>query len=616
MNDSNPQGAHCTGEGVFYRVWAPGHSVQVVIQPVAGGKIRSLKLTPETAGFSSGADAHGAPGDRYSYQLDNGQPLPCPASRWQPDGVHGPSLVVDPRIFQWTDTDWIRPAFRDLAIYEFHVGTFTEEGTFQAAMSKLPYLRELGINAIEIMPAADFPGERNWGYDGVRLYAPARSYGSPDDLRALVDSAHLHGIAVILDVVFNHFGPDGNYLRQFSSHYFTRDHHTPWGEALKFDGPNSQPVRAYFLDNIRYWMTDFHIDGFRFDATHAIFDESPRSILAELVETIHAHGGYAIAEDERNESRFITPRDNGGYGFDGVWADDFHHSVETMLTKASRYAAKFEGTLPELLQILQSGWLQGHQHEARPGSSEPACNRLLPERFILCISNHDQVGNRPFGDRLHQLTSPEAYRAISLLLLLSPYTPLLFMGQEWSANTPFQYFTDHHDELGQAITKGRREEHRHSAIFADQLARSEVPSPQARKTFTDSKLNWDELKQAPHAGCLGLYREALQLRRRQAAFRPVDRSSTRVALLGGVIALRISENNDGDDWLMLCDLQGGHAVTLGSESITTLASDQRWEPVLSSNEHRFGGQGAAEESANTGHLHFSQPEAVLLRAKA
>jgi maltooligosyltrehalose trehalohydrolase len=610
------QGAQATPQGVRYRVWSPRAKQVVACVWSAGGDQatppREVALRLETDGFHAGLDSSGRAGDRYMFRLDGDGPFPCPAARFQPGAVSGPAEVIDPGTYRWSDQAWRRPPFRDLVIYELHVGTFTPEGTYRGVIDKLGYLRELGVNAIELMPLADFPGRWNWGYDGVRLFAPASVYGRPDDLRALVDAAHAHGLAVILDVVYNHFGPDGNYLRQFSPAYFESRHHTPWGEAINFS--SSEATRQYYRENILYWMEDFHIDGFRLDATHAIFDDSPRHIFTELTPMVHDRGGYIIAEDERNEAKVISPSDEGGYGFDAVWADDFHHSVEVALIDASIYAKVFQGELRELVNAMQNGWV--HPAPWPPGGVRlnTACAHLPPERFVFCISNHDQAGNRAFGERLNHFVSPETYRAASALLCLIPYTPLLFMGQEWGASTPFQFFTDHNEELGRLVEKGRRSEMKRFPVFEKALVMHDLPSPQDAKTFERSKLDWSESERDGHGACLRLYREALRLRREYAAFRPTDRSEMQVSELRcGVLAIRVRAAED--DWLILCDLRGGHQGNLHDDPIGHLDSPRRWHVRLSSNDPKFGGPDSVSFDPLSGKLVFQMPEVLVLRAE-
>jgi maltooligosyltrehalose trehalohydrolase len=593
------QGAHPTGPpGVVYRTWCKHDRVDVAILDGAHGIRRTIRLKPEGEGYFSGLDQEGRPGDLYKYRFGESNLWPDPASRFQPAGVHGPSMVVDPHHYEWNDHNWTRPDLSELVIYEIHVGAFTEAGTFLAAIDRLPHLIALGVTAIELMPIGDFPGGRNWGYDGVALYAPSRAYGTPDELRGLVDAAHSHGLAVILDVVYNHFGPDGNYTGVFHSAYSDASRNTPWGKALNYGCP---AVREFFTGNARYWMEDFHIDGFRLDATHSIADDSPTHILAEIAQTIQAAGGFVIAEDERNEPALLHYRQDGGFGFDGVWADDFHHVVRVRLTGESEsYFANFEGTSSELARTLAHGWLFRGQEQ--PATAEPRGGNtagLAPRQFVYCISNHDQTGNRALGDRLNHLIAPAANRAASALLCLVPQTPLLFMGQEWAASTPFQFFTDHHGELGKAITQGRRREFQSFAAFRDPAMRERIPDPQAPETFERSKLNWDELDRPGHRGTLLLHVEFLRLRRTHPAFR--DRtpdSYVTLELANGIIA--ILYGHAGEYTLaVVSDLLGGHEPPVMDDARLSPGEGRDWVALLSSNEARFGGEDVAPFSIPT-----------------
>jgi maltooligosyltrehalose trehalohydrolase len=585
--------------------------VEAVIYSGDGKQLRSFPLQREKDGYFIGTDPLGQAGDRYKLRPDGGMDFPSPASHYQPEGVHGPSMVVDHRRYQWGDSEWRKPAFRDLIIYELHIGTFTGEGTFLAAAARMPYVRDLGINAIEIMPLADFPGERGWGYDGVHLFAPARCYGKPDDLRSLVDAAHASGIAVILDVVYNHFGPDGNYVTQFSPYYFEHEDKTPWGDAVNFGREHSAPVRDFYKSNLTYWMECFHMDGFRLDATHAIPDGSDRHILTEFAELAESHGAYMIAEDERNDARLVTPISEDGFGLTAAWADDFHHTLEVAVTDASRYREDFTGELRELIDAMHHGWVYRGQESRHTGAARGTeCQHVPPERFIFCISNHDQVGNRAFGERVNQLVSPATYRAVSALLLLSPYTPMLFQGQEWAPTTPFLYFTDHNAELGRLVEEGRQRECRF-AVFA--AGASQVPSPQAEGTFNASKLKWAEIEEPTHEQTLALYRELIRLRRTHQAFRPTERNAFDVSKISaGVLGLRL--RGQAEEWLLICDLQGGHSGSLSIDEATSGTRQIRWTPVLSTNDKRFGGDGTHSFDPQSGRFAFRGPEALLLRA--
>jgi maltooligosyltrehalose trehalohydrolase len=608
-------GAQVTGNGVEYATWAPDHAdLAVEIHPIGGSPSRSIQLIRDTDGFHHATDPHGLPGDRYRFRIGD-RLLPDPASRAQAGSVHEDSQVVDPRAYAWRDHPWSRPSFRDLVIYELHIGTFTPEGTFRAAIEKLPHLAALGINAIEIMPVADFPGNRSWGYDGVLLYAPARAYGSPDDLRALVDAAHQQRIAVILDVVFNHFGPDGNYLAQFSRHFFTERHHTPWGAAFNFDGTHSAPVRDFFVSNVIDWMGDFHIDGFRLDATHEIADDSPRHILAEITDAIHARGGYAIAEDARNDQRLVLPTTEGGLGFDAVWADDFHHIARVSQTRESEgYFRHYRGALDELIDTLQHGWHYRGQPSPAGRVRGTPCRHLEPSRFLHCIANHDQVGNQAFGERLNDRITPEAYRALSVLLCLTPYTPMLFMGQEWAASTPFLFFTDHHAELGAKITEGRRKEFSAFAAFRDPGSWEKIPDPQAMDTFIASKLNWPEARNATGVSVMALYQKCLALRRQIPAFRPPSRDTWRVERAGTGVAT-IEFSSASERYLLIFDLTGGNEADLtGNQGSSKIGAP--WKAVLSSNDPSFGGAGSSAFDFETQRCRFQRAEAILLHVRS
>jgi maltooligosyltrehalose trehalohydrolase len=432
--DLSSQGAEVSDSGVSYQVWAP-RATHLSVEITALQKpSRSLVLERAGGGYFRGLDPAGKAGDQYQFCLDGGRLLPDPASRWQPEGVHGPSMVIDHGAFKWTDRAWRRPAFRDLVIYELHVGAFTQVGTFRSAVEKLEHVRDLGANAIEIMPVAEFAGARNWGYDGVCLFAPSHNYGHPDDLRALVDAAHGHGLAVILDVVYNHFGPDGNYLHSYIGDYLDEETKTPWGGAIRYGDPAFRALREMVVSNPAYWMRDFHIDGFRLDATHAIFDESPRHILQELTASIHASGGYAIAEDCRNEARLTLPEAEGGYGLDAVWSDDFHHIVRVANTHEDEgYLGDFQGTLGEAVDTLRHGWLyRGQYARSVDGPRGTQCQQLPPEQFVYCTSNHDQTGNHALGERFAHRVHPTALRAAEALLCIVPYTPMIL----WARNGP------------------------------------------------------------------------------------------------------------------------------------------------------------------------------------
>jgi maltooligosyltrehalose trehalohydrolase len=521
-----PIGAHVHPEGTVFHVWAPEvERIDLVFEGRVGGVLDAPGAEHEMTRGADGCHTivvDDAPaGTLYRYRLDRRGPFPDPASRWQPHGVHGPSCVVDPSVFHWTDAGWTGVPLERTVLYELHIGAFTPEGTFAAAAGRLPGLAELGVTAVLVMPVADFPGARNWGYDGVAPFAPARCYGSPEDFRRFVDVAHAVGLAVHLDVVYNHLGPDGAYQSTFSPFYYSTTHRNPWGAGINFDGPHSAPVRRYFIENALRWVHEFHIDGLRLDATHAISDTSATHVLAELADTVRAsmNGSLrevlVIAEDSRNLNTILRSRETGGWGLDGVWADDFHHHLRRALAgDTDGYFADFDGSAASIAATARQGWFftgQDSPHRGKPRGTDPA--GVPPERCVFCLQNHDQVGNRAFGERLHHQISAAAWRAASTLLLVLPETPLLFMGQEWAASAPFLYFTDHEPGLGRLVTEGRRHEFAQFNAFADPVTRAHIPDPQAGTTFERSRLDWSERHHEPHASTWRLYHRLLELRR-------------------------------------------------------------------------------------------------------
>ena len=596
-------GANVEPGGVRFRVWAPtARRVEVVID---GGGAGAHPLTPEDEGYHSALVPGLGAGTRYRYRLDGDAVYPDPASRFQPDGVHGPSEVVDGSAFRWTDAGWrgVDPA--GLVLYELHVGTFTEIGTFDAAIERLDHLARLGITAIEIMPVAEFAGAHNWGYDGVALFAPASAYGGPAGLRRLVNAAHARGLGVMLDVVYNHLGPEGNYLPAVTGgRFFTDRHRTPWGDAINYDGDGSGPVRAFVLANAEYWAREYHIDGLRLDATHAIVDDSPVHLLQEIAGRLHAlePRRVVIAEDDRRDARLVRHPEQGGYGLDAAWADDLHHQLRRLVAGDHEgYFARYGGTVPEVVETLRRGW-----------SYEKEAGELPPSAFVHCIQNHDQVGNRALGERLNHQVSLPVYRALSALLLLSPYTPLLWMGQEWAATTPFQYFTDHPEELGRLVTEGRRREFRKFTAFTDPTARERIPDPQAEDTFRRSKLRWEETERMPHRGMLALYRELLALRRGEPALRGCGREGMAV-LAAGERALTLRRETGGGAVLLVVNL--GEALDLrpGDRAETAPPEGRSWRLLLATEATAFGGEDTCGLTPG-GTAELRSPGALVLRA--
>jgi len=451
----------------------------------------------------------------YAFSIDGGPPLPDPRSPYQPSGVHGFSRPVDHSAFEWRNTKWQPAPLSSAIIYECHIGTFTPAGTFDAAIERLGYLRDLGVTHVELMPVAECSGARGWGYDGVDLFAPRHSYGGPDSMKRFVDAAHAHGLGVILDVVYNHLGPEGNYLAKFGP-YFTDRYRTPWGDAVNLDDRDSDEVRRFFCDNALMWLRDYRVDGLRIDAVHAIFDASAIHFLeqlgAEVVELEAELGRHliVIAESDLNQPRIVTPREAGGYGMDAQWNDDFHHALHTILTgETSGYLGDF-GTIAQLAKCLTRGFVyDGTYAKSRRRRHGTPVLGLSAHRFVVFMQNHDQVGNRAKGERLGHLVTIDQLKISAAILMTSPFIPLLFQGEEWNASSPFQYFTDHQDPaLAQSVRKGRRAEFAH--FVADE---SEVPDPQAIETFERSRLDWDERERGKHREIFEWYRQLIALRR-------------------------------------------------------------------------------------------------------
>ncbi|GGG96970.1 malto-oligosyltrehalose trehalohydrolase [Silvibacterium dinghuense] len=494
-----------------FRIWAPAvTSVSVLIDGTA------TPLTPQNGGWWQADIASAGPGTGYQFLLDSDDyAVPDPRSLWQPEGVHGPSRIYDHAAFQWTDQSWKPSAWPEAIVYELHIGTFTEAGTLDAAIERLPYLKSLGITHVELLPVASFPGAHGWGYDGVDLFAPQESYGGPDALKRFVDACHAHGMATILDVVYNHFGPSGNYVGRFGP-YFTASHHTPWGDAVNLEEGGSHEVRRFFTDNALMWLRDYHFDGLRLDAVHAFMDRSAIHFMEQLsieVAALEAEKGreyVLIAESDLNDPRIIAPREENGYGFDAQWSDDFHHALIALLTgDRGGYYADF-GSIAGLVKALRHAYVYDGQysqyrdhHHGRPAAGLPGW------RFLGYAQNHDQVGNRAQGERLSHLSGAGRAKIAAALVLTAPFVPMLFQGEEWAASTPFQYFTDHEDkELGRLVSDGRKKE-----FGAFGWNPEDVPDPQHHATFERSKLRWEELSDPVHAAMLDWYKKLIALRR-------------------------------------------------------------------------------------------------------
>src|SRR4051794_1349493 len=514
-----PLGANLIAPGrCEFRVWAP--EIETIELHIVAPDDRRIALTKNARGYHEAtidADA----GTRYFF-IVGGNDRPDPASRLQPEGVHGPSEVVG-RDFKWHDHGWTGIPLEDYVVYELHVGTFTREGTFDAVIDHLDALKELGITAVELLPVAQFPGGRNWGYDGVYIGAAQNSYGGPAGLKRLADACHARGLAILLDVVYNHLGPEGNYLSEFGP-YFTDRYKTPWGLALNFDGPHSDEVRWYFIHNALQWVDEFHIDGLRVDAVHAIIDHTAEPFLQDLTTTVRERAAelgrriWTIAESDLNDPRVITSKEQLGLGFDSQWNDDCHHALHTLLTgEEAGYYTGF-GRVSNLARVMKDGYYWTGQHNAYRGRRYGAKPRTSNgAQFVVCAQNHDQVGNRMLGERLSQLVSYEQLRLAAAVIVLSPFLPMLFMGEEYGETAPFQYFTSHSDaDLIEAVRKGRREE------FEEFKWSGEAPDPHDEETFRRSRLNWSLKSRDQHAALWELYRDLLRLRRETPALRTLD----------------------------------------------------------------------------------------------
>ena len=510
-----PFGAELTREGVRFRLWAPQAQAASVRLDDPG----DLPMTRMSGGWFELTTAAARAGSRYRYVVD-GHAVPDPASRHQPEDVHGPSEVIDPRGYNWRDADWRGRRWEEIVLYELHTGTFSERGDFAGVERHLDHLVTLGVTAVELMPVADFPGKRNWGYDGVLLFAPDSRYGRPEDLKGLVDACHARGLAVFLDVVYNHFGPEGNYLHLYAPQFFTERHHTPWGAAVNFDGETARPVRDFYVENALYWLEEFHFDGLRFDAVHAIRDDSKRHILVEIAETVRARFSgerpiHLVLENDGNEARLLS---SGLYT--AQWNDDLHHALRVVTTgeSAGYYADYADAPAERLGRALAEGFayqgeMSGYREEKR---GEPSAH-LPPTRFVSFIQNHDQVGNNAFGTRLARLAKPEAIRVAATIYLLSPQIPMIFMGEEWGAEQPFTFFCDFGADLADKVREGRRREFAKFPEFRDEAARARIPDPSDAATFAAAVLDWKAPERPPHADWLAWYRQLLVLRAREIA---------------------------------------------------------------------------------------------------
>ena len=571
-------------KGVEFLVWAPRRA-RVDVHVVSPSE-QLLAMQRLENGYFRARASNLSPGARYFYRLDGVLDRPDPASRFQPQGVHGPSEIIDPE-FEWKDCSWEGIPLHEYVFYELHVGTFTPEGTLTAIVPRLRQLRDLGVTAVELMPVAEFPGTRNWGYDGVYPFAVQHSYGGPLGLKQLVNACHEAGMAVALDVVYNHLGPEGNYLEDYGP-YFTDVYHTPWGAAINFDRQDSDEVRRFFVENALYWVREFHIDAFRLDAVHAIFDNSARLFLAELAEAVHREAGrlrrrvHVIAESNLNDARVITGADSGGIGLDGQWNDDFHHAAHALLTgERSGYYADF-GAASQLAKAFTEGFVltgqYSHYRRRRHGNS----SRVIPgKRFVVFLQNHDQVGNRLLGNRLTTLVSFEALKLAAALTLLSPFVPLLFMGEEYGETAPFPYFVSHGDPvLTDAVRKGRCEE------FSRFAWQGELPDLAAEDTFLKARLDWGLRDRGQHSKLRAFYEELLRLRRREHVLASLDKTSIEVTAWEEPRSLCLRRWSMGAETAILFHFEEKSAA------IACRLPPGHWKKILDSAEERWGGPGS------------------------
>jgi len=619
-----PVGAERLEKGMHFRVWAPERKAVKLAMNSQGEDIDSahppntVELQAEGNGYFSALLPEVGVGTLYRYLLDDDpQPYPDPASRFQPQGPHGASQIIDCSTFNWTDAAWPGLEAQGQVIYEMHIGTFTHEGNWAAAAKELPELAALGVTVLEIMPVADFPGRFGWGYDGVNLFAPTRLYGTPDDFRQFVNQAHAVGLGVILDVVFNHFGPDGNYIGKFSRNYFSTRYECDWGDALNFDGPNSDAVRDYVLANAEYWIKEFHLDGLRIDATQQIFDSSPEHIIAAVVRVARSAGAprkvLIIGENEPQIAKLFLPPEQQGYGIDALWNDDFHHTAMVAMTgRADAYYSDYRGTAQEFVSTLKHGFLyQGQWYSWQNKTRGTLSLDMAPVKFVNFIQNHDQLANSGSGKRIHLLTSPNRYRAVTALFLLAPQTPMLFQGQEFAATSPFFYFADHKEEIAYLVARGRSDFLAQFRSLATSEMQARLPDPGDPLTFTHSKLNLNDRYQ--HKEEYALHRDLLSLRRND----PVFQASQKSCLIDGAVlspdalVIRFFGENPGDDRLLVVNLSRDLHLIPAPEPLLAPPGDCVWNAMWSSEDPQYGGLGMPPWPIN-GNWYIQGESAVVL----
>lgn len=620
-----PMGAVVERGGVHFRVWAPERKkVEVVLEqseqePEAEQEVYPLK--PDKKGYFAGLVPQAESGRLYRYRLD-GEPelYPDPASRFQPKGVHGPSEIIDLTQFVWEDHDWPGINLNDprgQVIYEMHIGTFTKEGTWEAASQQLAELASMGITVLEIMPVAAFPGRFGWGYDGVYLFAPTHLYGRPDEMRQFVDQAHAQGIGVILDVVYNHLGPDGNYLKQFSPYYFSSRHSSEWGEAFNFDDEHAAEVREFILSNAVYWIKEFHLDGLRLDATQQIYDDSEDYIVAALVrkvrEAAHPRKVYITGENEPQDVKLLKPPEQGGYGLDALWNDDFHHSAMVALTgRADAYYHDYRGMAQEFISGMKYGFLyQGQWYSWQNNVRGTPSLGLTPGRLIHFLQNHDQIANSASGRRAHFLGSPSRFRVLTAILLLGPQTPMLFQGQEYMSSSPFFYFGDQETKIALLIAKGRAEFLKQFRSLGRSEMQARLPEPDDPMTFVMCKL--DHQERVTHAGAYALHEDLLRLRREDVVFQSVRQSGHIDGAVFGPDAFvwRFFGEAEGDDRLLLVNLGRDLYLSPAPEPLLAPPDKADWAVLWNSEDPRYGGD-SLPHWTNEGNWLLIGESAVLL----
>lgn len=578
-------------QSMEFRVWAP--NVTSLAVRILGDPSRTVPMTGSPEGEFVTTVPNVAEGTDYFYLLDGERERPDPVSRWLPSGVHGPTRIVSPDSFRWSDQAWRGIPLKDFVIYEFHPGTFSAGGTFESAIARLPYLRDLGITAIEIMPVAEVPGNRNWGYDGASLYAPQSTYGGPSGLKQLVDACHQNGLAVVLDVVYNHLGPEGNYLPEFAP-CFTDAHHTPWGKAINFDGPGSDGVRRFFIENALYWLTEYHVDALRLDAIHGIYDFGARHFLDELSETFQHQAqrlnrkAWLIAESDLDDVRIINPRAKGGYALDSQWHDDFHHALYALLTGEREGFLMDFGGLAELSKSIRDGfvfdWKYSRYRQRHHGSS----SKDRPgEQFVGFIQNHDQIANTSRGKRLASLVSEGQVKLAAVLTLCSPFLPLLFMGEEYGETAPFFYFTSFQDvDLANAVREGRKRE------LGSHYSESEFADPQALSTFERCKLDWSKPATAPHSGILRLYRDLIALRKQHPSLGNCRKDLTAIRFDEQAKYLVMKRSDpDGESSLLVLNFAAE------AQSISVGIDLRQWRRVLTTSADEYSAKPSVVTSA-------------------